>query len=120
MDKFNNPVRDAEGNLVFVEKVIMPSERALEFELDRLDPVEGLRLDMQPAIPGRTAAEQLAVDAEYFEPFLEGIRTLLNLGVPLPEIAEQRQLPAPERAIEITAVKVPSNGANGTGNGRGA
>jgi hypothetical protein len=49
MDKEGNPVRihtpDCNNQkacrckIVFVDKVVMPSERALEFELDRLDPV---------------------------------------------------------------------------------
>jgi hypothetical protein len=70
-----NPVRIHESDcknqkgcrceIVYVDKVVMPSERALEYELDRLDPVGRVEEPM-PELPGRTKAEIEAEGARYW------------------------------------------------------
>jgi hypothetical protein len=101
MDKANNPVRDADGNLIYIEKVVMPSERALQFELDRLDPVVA---EIEPEMPDKTKAELEAEALQYVDLFSGGIKILLDLGVPLPQIVGVPQLEPPTVEVETAAV----------------
>ncbi|MGH7913573.1 MAG: hypothetical protein ACREPW_02830 [Candidatus Binataceae bacterium] len=84
MDKNNNPVRDADGNLIYAEKVVMPSEWALEFELDRLDLVGPVEAEM-PEQAQQSKAEIEAEEARYVDLFTGAIDVLVKLGVPLPQ-----------------------------------
>jgi len=107
MDKQGNPVRlhtpDCQNQnscrceVVYVDKVVMPSERALEFELDRLDPIGPVEEPM-PEQPGRTRAEIEAEGAQYVDLFYNSVKVLVDLGMPLPQIAPP--------AIDTTAKKV--------------
>jgi hypothetical protein len=114
MDKQGNPVRMHEPDcknpkacrceIVYVDKVAMPSERALEFELDRLDPVGRVEEPM-PEPLGRTRAEIEAEGARHIDLFYNSVKVLVDLGVPLPQIAPP--------AIETTAKKVEPDGGDG-------
>jgi len=114
MDKDGNPVRAHEPDcktpsscrceIVFVDKVVMPSERALEFELDRLDPI-GQTEEQMPELPTQTKAELEAEGARYLDLFAGGIKILVDLGVPLPQIAPP--------AVDTTATKVEETPAEG-------
>jgi hypothetical protein len=107
MDKQGNPVRvhtpecktpsSCRCEILYVDKVVMPSERALEFELDRLDPIGPVEEQM-PEQPGRTRAEIEAEGARHIDLFYSSVKVLVDLGVPLPQIAPP--------AIETTAKKV--------------
>jgi hypothetical protein len=78
-DKFGNPVRDADGNIIFVEKVVMPSERALEFEIARREPIDDQGAAM-PELPGQTHAEQAAAAAQMACLFSDAVQVLVDLG----------------------------------------
>lgn len=107
MDKQGNPVRMHEADckapnscrceVLYVDKVVMPSERALEFELDRLDPIGPVEETM-PEQPARSKAELEAEGARYVDLFYSSVKVLVDLGVPLPQIAPP--------AVETTAEKV--------------
>jgi len=113
-DKNGNPVRDHREDcaaipgvpcgcpLVLVEKVLLPESRILMWQCDRVDPAPSGD-PQQPDVPmalEQTDAEQIAAAAQYFDLFRAGIQTLLDLGVPLPQIA------TPALAIETTATTV--------------
>jgi len=111
MDKQGNPVRmhtdecktpnSCRCEVIYIDKVVMPSERALEFELDRLDPI-GPAEEQMPEQPGQTRAEIEAEGARHIDLFYSSVKVLVDLGVPLPQIAPP--------AIETTAKKVEEPG----------
>jgi len=96
MDKQGNPVRmhtadcktpnSCRCEVLYVDKVVMPSERALEFELGRLDPIGPVEQAV-PEPPGRTRAEIEAEGARYVDLFYNSVKVLVDLGMPLPQIA---------------------------------
>ena len=69
MDKFGNPVRGEDGNIMFVEKVVMPDIRGLQFEIERFDSRNATDNTQPPALPGSdlTNAEAIAEAAKYFD-----------------------------------------------------
>jgi hypothetical protein len=111
--------RDENGEVVWEEHWREPNIRALEWEMQRDEPeVYGRRSDTAPPTDvtiesPKSRAEQLAESAQYFDLFAGAIKILLDLGVPLPAIVGQRQLPAPAPAIETTAVNVTEPAVSG-------
>ncbi len=116
-DKSGSPIRNhREGcdmepgcgcELVFIEKVMMPDSRILMWQVDRIDPLpngDAAGGDV-PLAPELDRAEQIAAAAQYFDLFRAGIQTLLELGVPLPQIAG----PAPAVETTTTPVAQPAN-----------
>ena len=103
-DKANNLVRDKDGNMIFSERFFPPDVRALTFILDRCDPQPREPEPEAPpgSTPELTRAEQMAEATQYLDLFRAGIQTLLDLGVPLPQIAQTA-------TIETTATKVTSD-----------
>jgi hypothetical protein len=111
-DKRGAPVRDPKTNEIqYVDRVFLPSERALQFELDRLD-------DQRP-LAIADAAEQLQVSPEslmtdeekvraaaaQIDLFRAALEISFNLGMPLPSFCRTP-------AIEVSATKVePEPGA---------
>jgi hypothetical protein len=117
-DKSGSPIRNhREGcgaepgcgcELKIVEKVMMPDSRILMWQVDRIDPLpngDAAGGDV-PMAPKQSDPEKIAEAAKYFDLFRAGIQTLLDLGVPLPQIA------ASALAIETSATKVEPEPAN--------
>src|SRR5208282_2154163 len=85
MDKQGNPVRmhtdecktpnSCRCEVIYIDKVVMPSERALEFELDRLDPI-GPAEEQMPEQPGQTRAEIEAEGARHIDLFYSSVKVL--------------------------------------------
>jgi hypothetical protein len=94
-DRHGNPVRDDAGNIITAPKVLFPDSRLMMYLADRLIPTE---VD-EPEVQERPSkAEIEAEGARYVDLFYSSVKVLVDLGVPLPQIAPP--------AIETTAKKV--------------
>jgi hypothetical protein len=78
MDKFGNPVRGEDGNIMFVEKVVMPDIRGLQFEIERYDPrLKPSSEPPPPAGPDLNSAEAIADGAKLMDLYYAGGRCWL-------------------------------------------
>jgi hypothetical protein len=113
-DKDGNPVKEHEPDcktparcrcpVIYAEKVVMPDVRGMEWELDRLDPQVSKEDEAALEQPGKTNAELMAEAAQFTDLFLGSVKILVELGVPLPQLAPPQIEPP---AVETTAVTVP-------------
>jgi hypothetical protein len=102
-DKHGNPVRDDAGNIITAPKVLLPDSRLMMYLADRLVPPE---VDEPEVEEGPSKAEIEAEGARYVDLFYNSVKVLVDLGMPLPQIAPPaidtmarkiEQMPAEER-----------------------
>lgn len=101
-DKANQLSRGADGEIEWEERYFPPNVNALAHVLDRIDPQPNLE-PQQPGVPTpseMSQEEQVARAAQHYDLWRESIRIMLELGVPMPQLA------LPAAAIETTASKV--------------
>lgn len=100
--------RDENGQIVWKEHWREPNIRALEWEMQRDEP-ETYGLRPEPALQAvvsespKSKAELEAEAAQYLDLFSGGIKILLDLGVPLPQIGVPQLEPS---AVETTSKPV--------------
>jgi hypothetical protein len=94
-DKEGNPVRDKDGKVITAAKVMLPNDRLMMYLADRTIPREE---DEPVTVATKSKAELEAEGARYVDLFYSSVKVLVDLGVPLPQIAPP--------AIETTAKKV--------------
>jgi hypothetical protein len=95
-DKEGNPVRDADGKVITAPKVMLPNDRLMMYLADRTIPREEDKPEV--AVATKSRAEIEAEGARYVDLFYNSVKVLVDLGMPLPQIAPP--------AIETTATKV--------------
>jgi len=86
LDQYCCPVRDINGNVVYVEKVVMPNARALEWELEHLDPTIDEPTENEPEPPEKTPEEIELENAAITDPLTAAVKYLVDRGVALPQI----------------------------------
>ena len=96
MDKEGNPVRDKDGKVITAPKVMLPNDRLMMYLADRTIPRE--EDEPEVTVATKSKAELEAEGARYVDLFYSSVKVLVDLGVPLPQIAPP--------AIEATAKKV--------------
>ena len=115
-DRDNNPIRDAHGQLIVTEKIVMPNPQALMFILDRVDPQP--REPEQPGLPEepeRSEEMQMSETLARYRLVKEAVGILVELGVPREQIPEALEVDEFEArllqpAIETTISRVPAEG----------
>ena len=101
--------RDENGEVVWEEHWREPNVRALEWEMERDEPdIYGRRSDTAPPsnISDQAPKSRAELEAEagmYLDLFAGGVKILLDLGVPLPQIAGMR--PPEPTVVEATIGK---------------
>ena len=88
--------------VMITERVVMPSESALRYELDRLDP-QGTPGEGVAVLPGLSEADRVARATVHFDLLVDALQTMSSLGVELAQLM-------PPDAFETTATPVPANG----------
>jgi hypothetical protein len=96
MDKEGNPVKDKDGKYITAPKVMLPNDRLMMYLADRTIPREEDKPEV--AVATKSRAEIEAEGARYVDLFYNSVKVLVDLGMPLPQIAPP--------AIETTATKV--------------
>ena len=95
-DKEGNPVRDADGKVITAPKVMLPNDRLMMYLADRTIPRE--EDEPEVVVATKSRAEIEAEGARYVDLFYNSVKVLVDLGMPLPQIAPP--------AIDTTASKV--------------
>jgi hypothetical protein len=115
-DRDNNPIRDAHGQLIVTEKIVMPNPQALMFILDRVDlqPREPEQPGL-PEEPERSEEMQMSETLARYRLVKEAVGILVELGVPREQIPEALEVDEFEArllqpAIETTISRVPAEG----------
>jgi hypothetical protein len=105
MDKEGNPVKDKDGKIITAPKVMLPNDRLMMYLADRTIPRE--EDEPEVVVATKSRAEIEAEGARYVDLFYNSVKVLVDLGMPLPQIAPP--------AIDTTATKVePPDAAPGS------